>query len=222
MCFDLEIVQMVVSNSSAVIAPPVRKSISELAQDFVSQGCPPAQAWELAGKQYDTQAKLIVDFHEQQAKQNSRGTTPDGIPCDMVRTSRGTLVPVVSECCAILVEGSSNKQGTGFGPKLRTYLKQYATSVGASPAPIDLTAGSSSSICDPDQTSAWQFAEMLAIKTDCKLFIREVVIGKDKSESYVAKEYTDRQEWLTIVRDEITLFFDEVAEARMKTTGKRK
>lgn len=209
-----------VTSSSVVSVPAVRKSIAELAAEFIRQQCPPAQAWELAGKQYDSESAAIVAFHQQQ---HITGTNADGLPCDMSRTSKGVSVPTVTQPTAILVQGSSNKQGTVFGPKLRFYaVKQYATSMAASPAPIDLTAGSSSSTCEPDQTSAWAMAELIATKTDVKLFIREVVVAKDKSESYVAKEYTDRQEWLTIVRDEIRMFFDEVSEARSKTTGKRK
>lgn len=211
---------MVVSNVAAAI--PVIKTIAELAAEFTLQGCPAEKAWELAGKQFDEQSKRIVEFHETQAKQSLKGSTQDGIPCGMVKTSRGTFVPVVSECCAILVEGSSNKQGTVFGPKLRTYLKQYATSVGASPVPIDLTAGSSSSTCEPDQTSAWQFAELIANKLDCRLFVREAKQAKDRTVTYEAIEYTDRAKWLEIVRDEITLFFGEIAEVKAKSTAKRR
>lgn len=210
---------MVVS-TSVVSVPSVRKSIADLAAEFIAQKCPPAQAWELAGKQYDSESAAIVTFHQQQY---SIGVNADGLPCDMSRTSKGVSVPTVTHPTAILVQGSSNKQGTTFGPKLRFYaVKQYATSTAASPAPIDLTAGSSSSTCEPDQTSAWAMAELIASKLDCKLFVREVVIGKDRKETYTAKEYIDRQEWLTIVRDEIRMFFYEVAEARTKTSSKRK
>lgn len=212
---------MVVS-SSVVVAPPVRKSIAELAQDFVSQGCPPAQAWELAGKQYDSDSAEIVAFHQQQAKQ-SQEFNVDGIPCNVIRTSKGVPMPCVTEPTAILVQGGNNAQGVQFGPKLKWYATpQFTTSMSASPPALEMTAGSSKSNCQKEQTHAWNIAEIIATKTDCKLLVREVTLDKEQKETYTAKEYTDRSEWLKIVREEIALFFDEVAAIDKRVRSRRR
>lgn len=213
---------MVVSNSSAVIAPPVRKSIADLASEFTSQGCPPAQAWDLAGKQYDSESAAIVAFHQQQAKQ-SQEFNVDGIPCNVIRTSKGVPMPCVTEPTAILVQGGSNAQGVQFGPKLKWYATpQFTTSMSASPPALEMTAGSSKSNCQKEQTHAWHIAEVIATKTDAKLFIREVTLNKDQSETYTAKEYTDRAEWLKIVREEIAMFFDEIATVDKRARLRRR
>lgn len=212
---------MVVSNS-VVAVPAVRKSIAELAADFISQGCPAPQAFELAGKQYDSESAAIVAFQQQQYLAGKEHNA-DGIPCDIIRSSKGVPLPCVTEPTAILVQGGENAQGVQFGPKLKWYAtKQYATSMAASPAALEMTAGSSKSNCTAEQTHAWNIAAIIADKTTDRLFIREVTIDKEKKEIFTAKEYTDRSEWLKIVREEITLFFDEVATIDRKARSRRR
>jgi hypothetical protein len=211
-----------VTSTSVVSVPAVRKSIAELAAEFIQQQCPPAQAWELAGKQYDSESAAIVAFHQQQAKQ-SQEFNVDGIPCNVIRTSKGVPMPCVTEPTAILVQGGSNAQGVQFGPKLKWYATpQFTTSMSASPPALEMTAGSSKSNCQKEQTHAWHIAEVIATKTTDRLFIREVTMDKDQKETYTAKEYTDRAEWLKIVREEIELFFDEVAAIDKRARSRRR
>lgn len=219
------------TTSTVVSAVPVLKTIAELAAEFTLQGCPPEKAWELAGKQSDRDAQLIVEFHEAQHRQTSKGFNTDGIPCEMVRKSRGGLEPCVSEPSAVLVAGSSNSKGDVFSCQVLLYLKQRPTSTSVTPAAISAANASASSTCEIEDVGAVQFARIIADQMTCRLYVKtpriDTKTGKqakcpiDKHDIFDAIEYTDRQEWLQIVLDEFTMFWEDKSEIVAKMKDRR-
>ena len=210
------------TSSTVVPAVPVSKTIAQLAEEYKVQGCNPNKAFELAEKQFDRDAAAIVTYHETQSRQMSTGFNLDGIPCDMVRKSRGGLEPCVREPSAVLVAGSSNAKGDVFSCQVLLYLKQRPTSTSVTPVAISAANASASSTCEIEDVGSVQFARIIADQMNCKLFVKvpriDVKRGEqakcpiDKRLLFDAVEYIDRQEWLQIVLDEFNLFWEEKAE----------
>ena len=202
------------------------KTVAQLAQEFIAQGCPAPQAFELAGKQFERDS-LIVAEQQRQAAAVTLAKNVDGIPCQLRRSQRGIPMPCVSEPTAILTEGGSNAKGIEFGPKLRLYTPQKPGMLKQGPDPIDSTAGSSNSTGEPHETSTWHLAEIVAAST-CKLFMPtgecETLKESDGHEIQIpiVEEFTDRRdEWLKIVREEITSFFDSIDDIKAKLPAKK-
>lgn len=219
------------TTSTVVAAVPVSKTIAQLAAEFITQGCSPDKAFELAEKQFDRDAAAIVAYHETQSRQISKGYNLDGIPCDMVRKSRGGLEPCVREPSAILVAGSSNAKGDVFSCQVLLYLKQRPTSTSVTPAAISAANASASSTCEMEDVGAVQFARIIADQMTCRLFVKvpriDAKTGKqetcpiDKHLIFDAIEYNDRKEWLQIVLDEFELFWQDKAEIVAKLKNRR-
>lgn len=198
------------------------KTVAELAAEFTAQGCPAAQAWELAGKQFERDAAIVAE-QQRQATAATLSKNQDGLECEMKRSSRGVSMPLVTETSAVLCEGGSNPKGVQFGPRLKLYTPQYCSTLKPSPDPIGSTAGSSQSTCEPDQTQTWELAAIYAASPGIRLYLptgkTEKVDGVDIP---ILEEFSDRrEEWTQLVREEITLFFEMIAEEKAKLTAKK-
>lgn len=201
------------------------KTVAVLAAEFVAQGCPAAQAWELAGKQFERDSQIVAE-QQKQAAAVTMAKNVDGIPCQLRRSQRGIPMPCVSEPTAILVPGGSNAKGIEFGPKLRLYTPQKPGMLKQGPDPIDSTAGSSNSTGEPQETSTWHLAEIVAAST-CKLYLPtgecETLKEADGREIQIpiVEEFTDRRDdWLRIVREEISMFFGTISDIKAKMPAK--
>ena len=204
---------------------PVLKTVAQLAQEFISQGCPAPQAFELAGKQFERDT-LIVAEQQKQAAAVTLAKNVDGIPCQLRRSQRGIPMPCVAEPTAILVPGGSNAKGIEFGPKLRLYTPQKPGMLKQGPDPIDSTAGSSNSTGEPQETSTWHLAEIVAASS-CRLYLptgeHETLKESDGREIQIpiVEEFTARrEEWLKTVREEISMFFRTIADIKAKMPAK--
>lgn len=202
------------------------KTVAQLAKEFADQGCPAAQAWELAGKQFERDS-LIVAEQQKQSQAVTMAKNVDGIPCQLRRSQRGIPMPCVSEPTAILVPGGSNAKGIEFGPKLRVYTPQKPGMLKQGPDPIDSTAGSSNSTGEASETAAWHLAAIVAAST-CKLYLPtgefESLKEADGREISIpiVEEFADRrEEWLKTVREEISMFFGSIADIRAKLPAKK-
>lgn len=202
------------------------KTVAQLAKEYTDQGCPASQAWQLAGKQFERDSAIVAE----QAKQAAAVTMAknvDGIECQLRRSTRGIPMPCVSETTAILVPGGSNPKGIEFGPRLRLYVPQKPGMLKQGPDPIDSTAGSSNSNGEPHETATWHLAEIVAASS-CKLYLptgeHETLEEADgrSIQIPIVEDFTNRrEEWLKTVREEITLFFDSIAEIRAKMPTKK-
>lgn len=197
------------------------KTVAELAAEFTAQGCPAAQAWELAGKQFERDAAIVAE-QQRQAAGTVVSKNQDGLECEMRRSSRGVSMPLVTETSAVLCEGGSNPKGVQFGPRLKLYTPQHCTTLKAAPDPIGSTAGSSQSTCEPDQTQTWELAAVYAASSGIRLFLPTGETEKiDGVDIPILEEFSDRrEEWVKLVREEITLFFETIAEEKAKLTAK--
>lgn len=197
------------------------KTVQILAQEFIAQGCPAAQAFELAGKQFDRDSAIVAE-QQKQAAAVTRSKNADGIECEMKRSIKGVSMPIVTVTSAVLVAGGSNAAGTQFGPQLRIYTPQYTTSLRPSPDPVSSTAGSSQSSCEAYQTQTWTLAEMVAGSTARLFMPTGETEAVDGVEVPLLEEFSERrEEWLQLVRDEITMFFDMVADEKSKLPAKK-
>jgi hypothetical protein len=198
------------------------KTVAQLAKEFADQGCPAAQAWELAGKQFERDSQIVAE-QQRQSVGAVLSKNQDGLNCEMKRSSRGVSMPLVTETSAVLCEGGSNAKGVQFGPRLKLYTPQFCSTLKASPDPVSSTSGSSQSSCEPDQTQTWELAAIYAASSGIRLFLPTGKTEKvDGVEVPILEDFSDRrEEWVHLVREEITLFFETIAEEKAKLTAKK-
>lgn len=187
-------------------------SFDELRAKLVASGVPEAAADAAAAGHL---AELMTKASQDAQKERSdvmTGTNEHGLPCIMKRSKRkATLSPCCESKMVVLCPGGSSiKAGkkTEYGPRLFLHFAEYVTESGyVAPANVMASAGSSSSVCRPDESAAWQFAGVVFADQSIRLFLQD----EDGKE---AREIDDREIWLDYVQEEISLFYDDIKAVR--------
>ena len=187
-------------------------TFEELKAKLIALGTPEAAADAAAASHL---AELMTKASQDAQKERTAvmtGTNEHGLPCVLKRSSRkATLSPCCESKMAVLCPGSSSvKAGkkTEYGPRLVLHFAEYVTESGyVAPANVMASAGSSSSVCRPDESAAWQFAGVIHADQSIRLFIQH-------EDNQPAVEHTDREDWLSTVQEEISLFYDDIAAVR--------
>jgi hypothetical protein len=107
----------------------------------------------------------------------------------------------------LLPAAESKKTKAEFGPSIVLHFAEHLNERGYI-APQDIWIGgqSSASIVGPEQSGAWQFAEMIAKADDVRYFVR--YNEKDDAEEL------PREEWLEEVYNQCREFADDVKTVR--------
>lgn len=195
-------------------------SFEALKAELIAAGVPEAAADAAAASRL---AEMMTKASQDAQKERSdvmTGTNEHGLPCVMKRSKRkATLSPCCESKMAVLCPGGSSiKAGkkTEYGPRLVLHFAEYVTESGyVAPANVMASAGSSSSICKPEESAAWQFAGVVFADQSIRLFFQH----EDGKE---AEELIDRDAWLNMVNEEISLFYDDIRAVRSSGVASRR
>jgi hypothetical protein len=194
------------------------KTILEIANEFVAAGFDKSESLRLAEEQFRANIAMAQEVAKASAEKVVNDYNQHGLPGIVKRPPASSKSGASYVCCAemmaTITAGGSNAK-TEFGPNVILHFVERSTNSGISPKPANFSAGSSSSNCRPEESAAWQAADLIH-STGCRLFITGEN-GEDKP----AAEYTDRDEWLDEVRAIITEFYFTLETAKVATPVKR-
>jgi len=185
-------------------------SFAELKEQLIAKGVPAEVADTVAaGKLAATMiANSKTIAAERSAVEVSSPTNRNGLPAVLRKGAKGSLIPCCETRMAVLLPAAESKKTKAeFGPSIVLHFAEHLNERGYI-APQDIWIGgqSSASIVGPEQSGAWQFAELIATAEDVRYFVR--YNEKDDAEEL------PREEWLEEVYNQCREFADDVKTVR--------
>jgi len=184
-------------------------TFAELKEQLIAKGVPAEVADTVAaGKLAEMMTTNSKTIREERSAVIT-GTNKNGLPAVLRKGAKGSLVPCCETRMAVLLPAAESKKTKAeFGPSIVLHFAEHLNERGYI-APQDIWIGgqSSASIVGPEQSGAWQFAEMIANSLDD---VRYFVRYDDKSDA----EELPREEWLEEVYNQCREFADDVKTVR--------
>ena len=188
-------------------------TFDELKAQLIEQGVPAAVADTVAaGKLADMMTRNTQTIQADRAAVQ-HGTNKDGLPCVLRKGAKGTLVPCCESAMVVLLPSAEYAKGkvkTEYGPSIVLHYREHLNERGYI-APNDVWVGgqSSASIQPPEESGAWQMAELLAKSEGLRYFVR-LSLSEDANE-------LSAEEWLDEVHNQCREFADDVKAVRSST-----